>query len=156
MAFRIGPLSNSSLTARPLAPYRLAACAAPRYLAERGMPHTPADLQAHECLSYAYWARPTAREWQFRKGTQQHSVQVNSRLQVNESKALLTAALDGFGIVLGPLDFLQPALQRGELVQLLSDYEAPSREMHLLYTAHRQRTAKLRRFIDAVLARFGG
>ncbi|MGI4837802.1 MAG: LysR family transcriptional regulator [Janthinobacterium lividum] len=155
VAFRIGPLNNSSLTARPLAPYRLAACAAPRYLAERGTPRTPADLQAHECLSYTYWARPAEREWQFSQGAEHYSVRVNSRLQVNESKALLTAALDGFGIVLGPVDFLQPALQSGELVQLLTDYAAPSREMHLLYTANRQRTAKLRRFIEAVLVRFG-
>jgi hypothetical protein len=27
--------------------------------------------------------------------------------------------------------------------------------MHLVYTANRQRTAKLRRFVEAVLARFG-
>ncbi|ALI05145.1 LysR family transcriptional regulator [Pseudomonas sp. FW306-02-F02-AA] len=155
VAFRIGPLANSSLTARPLAPYRLVACAAPSYLMERGTPQTPADLENHECLGYAYWSRPADREWQFCKGSTVHKVQVTSRLQVNESKALLSAALDGFGIVLGPEDFLQPALQSGELVRLLTDFEAPSRHMHLLYTANRQRTAKLRRFIDAALVRFG-
>ncbi|RON05565.1 LysR family transcriptional regulator [Pseudomonas brassicacearum] len=155
VAFRIGPLANSSLTARPLAPYRLVACAAPSYLIERGTPQTPADLENHECLGYAYWSRPADREWQFCKGSTVHKVQVTSRLQVNESKALLSAALDGFGIVLGPEDFLQPALRSGELVQLLADFEAPSRHMHLLYTANRQRTAKLRRFIEAALVRFG-
>lgn len=155
VAFRIGPLANSSLTARPLAPYRLVACAAPSYLIERGTPQTPADLENHECLGYAYWSRPADREWLFCKGSTVHKVQVTSRLQVNESKALLSAALDGFGIVLGPEDFLQPALQSGELVRLLADFEAPSRHMHLLYTANRQRTAKLRRFIDAAIARFG-
>jgi DNA-binding transcriptional LysR family regulator len=73
----------------------------------------------------------------------------------NESKALLSAALDGFGIVLGPQDFPEPALRSGALVRLFADFEAPSRPMHLLYTANRQRTAKLRRFIDAAFARFG-
>jgi len=155
VAFRIGPLANSSLTARPLAPYRLVACAAPNYLIERGTPQTPGDLENHECLGYAYWSRPADREWQFCKGSVVHKVQVASRLQVNESKALLTAALDGFGVVLGPEDFLEPALRSGELVRLLADFEAPSRQMHLLYTANRQRTAKLRRFIDAAIARFG-
>ncbi|MGH8409080.1 MAG: LysR family transcriptional regulator, partial [Pseudomonas sp.] len=57
VAFRIGPLANSSLTARPLQPYRLVVCAAPKYLAERGTPLTPADLEHHECLGYAYWSR---------------------------------------------------------------------------------------------------
>lgn len=155
VTFRIGPLTSSSLTARPLAPYRLVACAAPSYLAERGVPQIPDDLKNHECLGYAYWSRPADREWVFCKGSAVEQVQVASRLQVNESKALLSAALDGFGIVLGPEDFLEPALRSGELVRLLADYEAPSRQMHLLYTANRQRTAKLRRFIDAALARFG-
>jgi DNA-binding transcriptional LysR family regulator len=153
-AFRIGPVANSSLTARPLAPYRLVVCAAPRYLAERGTPQVPADLQQHECLGYAYWSRPADREWQFCNGAEVRTVPVTSRLHVNESKALLSAAVDGFGIVLGPADFLDPALRTGELVRLLDGFEAPSRQMHLLYTANRQKTAKVRQFIDAAVTRF--
>ncbi|AZC29415.1 Transcriptional regulator, LysR family [Pseudomonas chlororaphis subsp. piscium] len=154
-AFRIGPLADSSLTARPLASYRLIACAAPAYLAARGTPRVPADLEEHECLGYAYWSRPADNQWQFRRDGQVHEVQVRSRLQVNESKALLSAAVDGFGIVLGPADFLEPARAAGELVQLLPGYEAPSRAMHLLYRPDRQMTAKLRHFVDAAIARFG-
>ncbi|AZC87751.1 Transcriptional regulator, LysR family [Pseudomonas chlororaphis subsp. piscium] len=154
-AFRIGPLADSSLTARPLAPYRLIACAAPAYLAARGTPRVPADLEQHECLGYVYWSRPADHQWQFRRAGQVHEVQVRSRLQINESRALLSAAVDGFGIVLGPADFLEPARAAGELVQLLPGYEAPSRAMHLLYRPDRQMTAKLRHFVDAAIARFG-
>ncbi|NWD77363.1 LysR family transcriptional regulator [Pseudomonas gingeri] len=155
VTFRLGPLTTSSLIARPLAPYRLVTCAAPSYLAKCGVPQVPDDLKNHECLGYVYWSRPADREWVFCKGAAVERVQVSSRLQVNESKALLSAALDGFGVLLGPEDFLEPALRSGELVRLLADYQAPSRQMHLLYTANRQRTAKLRQFIDAALARFG-
>ncbi|WP_456021024.1 LysR family transcriptional regulator [Pseudomonas protegens] len=154
VAFRIGPLATASLTARPLAAYRLIVCAAPRYLAEYGTPQVPADLQQHECLGYAYWSRPADHEWSFFNGGEVEHVPVSSRLHVNESKALLSAAIDGFGIVLGPADFLQPALRRGELVRLLEGFEAPSRQMHLLYTAHRQKTAKVRQFIDAAVRHF--
>ncbi|RZI68182.1 MAG: LysR family transcriptional regulator, partial [Pseudomonas sp.] len=124
IAFRIGPVEVSSLTARPLAPYQLVACAAPGYLAERGVPQRPQDLSQHECLGYAWWSQPTDREWVFCKGSTVERVQVASRLRVNESRALLSAALDGFGIVLGPLIFLEPALRSGELVRVLPDYEA--------------------------------
>ncbi len=154
-AFRIGPLATTGLTARPLAPYRLVACAAPAYLAARGVPLLPADLEQHECLGYAFWSRPAEREWVFYQGTTVHKVRVASRLQVNESRGLMTAALDGFGIVLGPEDFLRTALAKGELVRVLPGFETPSRSMHLVYTANRQRTAKLRRFVEAVLKRFG-
>ena len=154
-AFRIGPLATTGLTARPLAPYRLVVCASPEYLAARGTPKAPADLEHHECLGYAFWSRPADREWVFYQDSTPYKVQVASRLQINESRALMSAALDGFGIVLGPEDFLRGALARGELVRVLPDYEAPSRPMHLVYTANRQRTAKLRRFVEAVLGRFG-
>ncbi|WP_460952604.1 LysR family transcriptional regulator [Pseudomonas marginalis] len=154
-AFRIGPLATNSLTARPLAPYRLVVCASPAYLAARGTPQVPADLMHHECLGYAFWSRPADREWVLYQGPTPYRVQVASRLQINESRALMSAALEGFGIVLGPEDFLRPALLRGELVHVLANFEAPSRPMHLLYTANRQRTAKLRRFVEAVLERFG-
>jgi len=154
VAFRIGPLATTSLTARPLAPYQLVACAAPAYLAACGTPQTPANLEQHECLGYVFWSRPADREWLFQQGSASYKVQVSSRLQVNESRALMSAALDGFGIVLGPEDFLRGALERGELVRVLPDFEAPSRPMHLVYTANRQRTAKLRRFVEAVLMRF--
>ncbi|WP_248752690.1 LysR family transcriptional regulator [Pseudomonas sp. MWU15-20650] len=155
VAFRIGPLATNSLTARPLAPYRLVACAAPAYLSARGTPLIPADLEQHECLGYAFWARPADREWVFHQGAATYRVAVSSRLQINESRALMSAALDGFGIVLGAEDFLRTALARGELVRVLPAFDAPSRPMHLVYTANRQRTAKLRRFVEAVLQRFG-
>lgn len=155
VAFRIGPLVTSGMTARPLAPYRLLACASPQYLVERGVPQVPADLQHHECLGYAYWSRPADREWVFQQGPRIERVPVSSRLHVNESNALLSAALDGFGIVLGSDALLEPALRSGALIQVLADYEAPSRPMHLLYTANRQRTAKLRRFVEAAVERFG-
>ncbi|WP_419794781.1 LysR family transcriptional regulator [Pseudomonas palleroniana] len=155
VAFRIGPLATTSLTARPLAPYRLVVCAAPAYLAARGTPLIPADLEQHECLGYAYWSRPADRKWLFQQGAATHEVAVSSRLRINESRALMSAALDGFGIVLGPEDFLRTALARGELVRVLPAFDAPSRPMHLVYTANRQRTAKLRRFVEAVVQRFG-
>ncbi|TFY91966.1 LysR family transcriptional regulator [Pseudomonas kairouanensis] len=155
VAFRIGPLATTSLTARPLAPYQLVACAAPAYLAKRGVPRVPADLEQHECLGYVFWSRPADREWVFQHGSVAHAVQVSSRLQVNESRALMSAALDGFGIVLGPEDFLRGALERAELVRVLPGFAPPSRPMHLVYTANRQRTAKLRHFVDAVVRHFG-
>lgn len=154
VAFRLGPVGTSTLVARPLAPYPLLVCAAPAYLKARGMPQVPADLTKHECLGYAYWSRPPDSQWLFYEAGQLLSIQVGGRLRVNESKALLTAAIDGFGVLQGPADFLQPAIAAGELVPLLSEFEIPGRQMHLLYSADRQRTAKLRSFIDAAVEYF--
>jgi DNA-binding transcriptional LysR family regulator len=51
VAFRIGPLADSSLVARALQPfYQMIVCAAPDYLSRRGTPPVPHDLVHHECL----------------------------------------------------------------------------------------------------------
>ena len=155
VAFRVGRLDESGLIARALLPYRLAACASPAYLRAHGTPVTPQDLTRHECLGYAYWPRPADDEWYFDSNGSRHTVRVRSRLQVNDSRALMAAAIDGYGIVMGPEDVLRDALASGHLVQILPDHAAPSRPMHLLYTADRRQTPKLRTFISSAVQAFG-
>lgn len=152
---RVGPLADSTLTARALAPYRLVACAAPSYLAERGVPPVPAALADHECLDFAPWPRPLAKQWRFIRDGREHVAAVRGRFRANDGRALVQAALDGFGIVLGPESVLRPDLAAGRLVRVLAEYEAPSRPMHVVYSADRRLTPKLRLFIDAVVAEFG-
>jgi DNA-binding transcriptional LysR family regulator len=152
---RISPLADSTLVARSLAPYRLVACAAPSYLAARGTPAIPADLARHECLGFAYWARPPADEWQFTGTDGIHTVRVGSRLSINNGQALRAAALEGFGIILLSHELLEDDLAAGRLVHVLPGYEPPSRPMHILFAPDRKPTPKLRSFIDFVVATFG-
>ena len=152
---RLGPLANSTLTARALAPYRLVACAAPSYLAERGEPVTPAELAHHECLGFAYWSRPMADQWRFTRDGHEHAVRVGGRFRANDGRALHQAALDGFGVVLGAETVFRSDIAAGRLIRILPEFEAPWRPMHILYSADRRLTPKLRLFIDAVVAEFG-
>lgn len=152
---RLGSLKDSSLIARSLTPYRLIACASPGYLSERRLPTVPEDLTNHECLGYTYWSNPPEHGWHFTKDGQVHAIPIRGRLQVNDATALLCAALNDGGIILGAEVVLQNYLSSGQLVQVLADYEAPSRQMHILFAANRHPTPKLRSFIDFVVAAFG-
>ncbi|MFL1501209.1 LysR substrate-binding domain-containing protein [Pseudomonas sp. O64] len=76
-------------------------------------------------------------------------------MRVNSAEAQLQAAIAGFGMVTAALDLLAPALACGQLVRVLPNYEGPSKPMSLIYPADRQRTAKLRHFIDASISAFG-
>lgn len=151
-AIRIGPLTDSTLLSRSLAPYRLIACASPDYLAAHGIPASPAELVDHECMGFTYWARPPAKEWLFTQGGRTHSVQVNNRFQVNDARAQLSAAQDGLGVILGAEVMLRADLDSGRLVRLFPDYEAPSRPVHILFPGDRRLTPKLRSFVDLVVA----
>ena len=153
--FRIGPLADSSFTARELAPFRLVACASPDYLRERGVPATPADLETHECLVYASSSGPTVSDWRFVRGDENYRLDMKHRLRVNDAKALLIATLNGFGIAFIAEDLAREGLHSGRLVKVLPDYETPSRPIHLIYHPDRRQTPKLKSFISAVIGELG-
>lgn len=135
---RIGPVADTALVARPLAPYRLVACASASYLAERGTPAHPADLAGHECLGFSYWPGALARRWRFTRENRSFDADAGGRLQVNDGNALLHAALNGFGIALGAEIAVREDLATGRLVRVLPGYDGPSRPMHLIYAADRR------------------
>lgn len=150
-AIRIGPLPDSGLIAKPLAPYRLMICASPDYLARRGTPQQPQDLSDHECLSFS----PTAlAHWRMSDEDGAFRVPVSGRLQVNHGQALRVAALHGLGIVLQPAILLEADVRAGRLVRLFPAHQLPSRPTHVVYLPDKYRSPKLRSFVDFLVERF--
>lgn len=150
---RVGRLVDSSLVARRLAPCRIVVCAAPSYLAARGMPLHPAELARHDCLSYAYAAEGDL--WRFERDGQQEAVRVRGRVWSNNGDALYHAALEGLGILLNPTFIIGDALRDGRLVPVLPGWEAPALSVNAVYPPNRFLPAKTRGFIDHLAARFG-
>ncbi|MFL6576131.1 MAG: LysR family transcriptional regulator, partial [Povalibacter sp.] len=68
LAIRIGTLPDSSLVARRLAPNQRVLCASPDYLRRKGVPASPLDLQAHECLLLSSAKEPNDH-WHLRPRT---------------------------------------------------------------------------------------
>ena len=151
--FRVGNLSDSGLIARPLAPYRLVACAAPSYLAAHDPIRTPMDLQRHECLGFSHTELRT--HWAFDGPDGRVSVPISGRLMVDNGEALLPAAVAGLGVMLQPEELARAELESGRLVPVLAEYSVPTRPMHILYAPDRRLTPKLRSFIDFAVEVFG-
>jgi DNA-binding transcriptional LysR family regulator len=152
---RLGPLKDSTLTARALTPYQLIACASPTYLAEHGVPSSPEDLSTHECLGFVYSSGLPWSEWRFVKDGKVHNVDVRSRFQVNDARVLRDAALAGCGIALQANLILKDDLAAGRLVRLFPHYETPTRPLHIVFPASRPPTPALRTFVDSVVDAFG-
>ncbi|WP_248752699.1 LysR family transcriptional regulator [Pseudomonas sp. MWU15-20650] len=157
-AIRLGDLETSSLIARPMQAYTLTLCASKDYLARRGTPLTPADLQQHDCLAFAYpstdnW-RDTDKLWRMSGEEGDVEVPVSGSLTINSSQGLRQAAVHGMGIVMLPDALVQPDLESGKLVALLTTYKLPCRPMHLLYGQDRYRLPKLRAFVDFVMEKW--
>ena len=151
---RLGPVERTTLGRRELADHDQVACAAPSYLARRGEPGTPADLDGHECLGFVNWSGRPYAEWRFGRAGVIHAVTVRPRLQVNDGRALVAAAVAGFGIILQPRAVVAEALTARALVPVLVDYVAPRRPMVLLFVRREPRPPKLTAFVDHIVAAF--
>jgi len=149
-AIRVGPLPSQELVARPLPPYAMSLCASPSYLRRRGTPRTPADLEAHDCLSHLAWRG--GHGWQLANGEQ---VDWEARLTSNDGYALREAAVAGAGLVLQPTALLAGEIAAGRLKPLLRDYLPEPRPMHLIYLPDRRPRPRLQCFVDFVMARLG-
>ncbi|MCO8161969.1 LysR family transcriptional regulator [Pseudomonas sp. 21LCFQ010] len=160
VGIRMGELAASTrLIARPLQDYTLTICAAPQYLARRGTPRHPQDLQQHDCLAFAYLAgddwSSTEKHWRLNGPDGEVSVPVNGPLMINSSAGLYQAAKAGMGIVMLPDALVEQDLQEGRLMALLPEYRLPGRPMHLIYPQDRYRLPKLRSFVEYALQLWG-
>jgi DNA-binding transcriptional LysR family regulator len=151
VAVRFGEPEPSGLIARKLLETRIIACASPAYLARRGRPRHPSDLEGHECLLYRDPVTGRPFPWEFHRAGTVVEVKVSGRLVFNELATKLTACAAGHGIA-QTIEFgLAPMLANGELVQVLADW---AEERYPLYAYHLSRhlpPAKVRAFLDFVL-----
>lgn len=160
-AVRLGPLSDSSLVARPLRPYTLALCASPEYVARKGEPATLQDLLGHDCIATHFDDHKTAwnalqNTWEFINfDADLKKVSVPARMQLNDAQGVCVMVLSGQGIALLPEVMVGSYLEEGRLIKLLPSYKIPHRTMSLVYRKDFYMPSKLKAFIDFVVEEFG-
>ncbi len=152
VAFRVGALVNSSLTARKLgvAPRRIVA--SPEYLAKRGIPRTIADLARHECLGFNF--RRAAPVWPLREGGRVVDRSIRGPLIANNGETLRRMALAGMGLARMGEFHIRQDLQSGALVQVLADaVEGDSEDIHALFLGGEHLPQRVRAFLDFMTPR---
>lgn len=117
VAVRIGSLRDSRIVMRRLGHHERILCASSGYLAEHGVPRTPADINHHNCLLFTGFAN--FPEWRLSNGERTEAVLARGNITSNDSPSLVEAAKVGLGI-LGAGDWLvSRELQDGSLVRVL-------------------------------------
>ena len=154
LAIRIGRQRDSGLIARKIAESRRIVCASPDYLARNGTPRHPADLEAHNCLTFR--SQPGKNLWRFRGPDGTAEARVTGPLFADNAELLATAAASGLGLILLPDLHLADALERGALVPVLRDYVAVPEEspIYAVYPHQRQLPPKVRAFVDFLVTHF--
>lgn len=122
LIFRIGTLTDSSFHARIFGTQKYHLAASPKYLSKYGTLKDPKELHDHKCLVYKGFEGPNRWLVKETNGEWIH-YPINPLLSSNNAESLMTAALNGMGIVLFPDWLIGEALKNGELIKLLPAYE---------------------------------
>ncbi|MBZ9726572.1 LysR family transcriptional regulator [Mesorhizobium sp. CO1-1-11] len=146
LAVRIGRLPDSRMVAIRVGSIGHVVCASPAYLAGRGIPETPGDLEAHSCITFE--GLGSLATWTFTVDKADFVVPVRSRLRVNTAEAAIDAAIAGVGVTRVLSYQIVAAARSGTLRPVLRDFEPEPWPVNLVHAGQGRLPVKLRAFLD--------
>ncbi len=152
---RHGPVRDSRLVVRRLAPSRRALVAAPAYLETHGNPGSIAQLQGHRAILYTLRG---AADWRFamRRGKHQSVVfRPETGLRLNNGILMRDAAIAGLGIALLPTFLVSAPLASGQLRTIDVGVEPEGAVLYIAYPKNRRPSAKVSELTASLRLAFG-
>ena len=153
VALRYGKLADSSLVQTKLAEPHLIACAPPGYLERRGVPKKPADLLAHNCLTFERGGRRN-QTWRFARRGRWVEVHVDGDRSVDEASLARDWAIDGAGVLMLSALNLRDDLTSGRLVRLLPDWATDPHPLHAVMPSGKFVSQRVRVLVDFLVEKF--
>ena len=154
IALQVGRLNDSSLVACKIVNLTQVVCASPKYLAAHGRPVKPSDLVRHACLTLSHF--PGSATWSFRVKRELVQVDVKGPVAADSAHMLVRLAIEGAGIIRFGDNIVARAIQEGQLEPLLQEWQDPENyPMCAILPPGRQRTPKVKVFLDFLMERFG-
>jgi len=146
LAFRLGPLKDSTLVARRLLTYRHQLVASPEYLKRFAPPANPQDLLQHRLLTFFYSLPEATWAFEHVNGKDKESVTFRPYLTMNDFAGLAPALRAGVGIgELPPI--VNPELVRsGQLVEVMPEWHLRSFDFSMVHLGNRHMARPVRVF----------
>jgi len=150
---RLGHTKDSTLVSRKIADSGWGVCAAPSYLAYRGVPETPQDLAFHNCINFS--VRTHTIPWSFDGNTDNEVGRVSGNVTSNQAPMLRELALRGVGIIRVADFVVADDIRAGALVQILPKFtKVASEPIFALYQKQPTQSLRIRTFVDFLCAKF--
>jgi DNA-binding transcriptional LysR family regulator len=150
VAFRFGPLADSTATARRLGSVERVLVASPAYLRRAGRPKVPADLSSHAIV-----AGPMGSDrWTFEKDGRRVSLSLEGRVVVSANEAAVAAAVAGLGIARTGIIASRKELANRMLLRVLPDWDMGAVDVHAVFPSGRAAKAAARALADHMVGAF--
>jgi DNA-binding transcriptional LysR family regulator len=146
VAFRVGPLKDSSLVARRLLTYRHQLVASPAYLKKCKTPKTPQDLLNHRLLAFSFWKPEYSWTFFQTKGGKRETISFEPYIAMNDYAGLATALLAGVGIGELPPIVQPELLRKGLLIEVMPMWHFCLFDLSLVHLGNRYIPRPVRAF----------
>lgn len=123
--------------------------ASPDYLRLNGTPAQPADLAGHSCIRLRI-GDESVYQWELGRGKQACRIDVPGRVILNETDAVIDAALAAVGIAYCLKRRIEPHLASGRLVLVMPDWAPPTEPFVMYYPSRRQLSASLAQLVQMI------
>lgn len=137
LALRAGDLAGTpGYIQQHVAHFRWVTCAAPAYLEAHGVPDTPQDLQAHRLIGFRNQRTGAVDPWRYRQalplepGADRWAPR--TAIELDDAQSAFDVARGGGGIVWAPDWLAAQALESGEVVRILQDWETLTSPLSLI------------------------
>ena len=151
---RIGELDDSSFVAKKLCQPKRILCASPEYLAQKGTPKSPLNLEDHDVIAFRA-PKGKIRPWALQENDGSISEFSPTPLAVfNDGRSLVDAVTSGLGIAQIYDIAAGPLIKEGKLVELFPEKAVSSPPINALIPSGIVMPAKTRAFINFLKAQF--
>ena len=154
VAIRLGPMPDSGLVSARLLTMTRHLCVAPSYLERRGRPESLEELVDHDTIEMPN-ALGRPRTWTFTKDGETKSLELPTRICVNEALAVHRLVTNGAGIGIISGYICRPAFADGQLVPLFPDWSIPPVDVNIVFASKRELSPNVRAFVDFMRERLG-
>jgi DNA-binding transcriptional LysR family regulator len=146
LAIHIGELASSSMIVKKIAPTPIITVATPAYLAARGVPATPSDLDQHSCVIFTLRQEP--RPWEFKGEPLAIVHHPKGNFRTSDAEQIRAAVLANLGLAQTLGWLFAPEIASGAVRVVLQNYEPGSFVISAVHPAGRRLPTKVRAFID--------
>jgi DNA-binding transcriptional LysR family regulator len=150
--FSVNQKFDVSMVARQLGIAEVLLCASPAYIAEHGAPQTPEDLARHACLNFSL--EHLRHHWTFQSAEGTSVIPIASKVMSNNTELLRHCLLAGMGIAMRSSYTLGDDMAAGRVVRVLPEHQINKVAVRLVYPSRRLLSAKVRSFVDFMMAQF--
>ncbi len=140
-----GNLRGGNLIARKLGTLRIGLYAAPAYLARRGAPRSPGELEEHDFVGFR--GAPT----KLFSGNASFTLKAKPRLACDDMFFMRELVRNGVGIAAMPSFVADAALANGDLARVLPRWNADAGKVYLVYPASKHPPLRITAFRDVLV-----